>query len=159
MKNEKLKKGFLLLNIFLKFHFILTQDFSDTDINFVRFLGLSSSDVLRKQPQKSIVCYDNVGCFDNNPPFNNAAFYLPISPNELKTQFLLYTSQIGTDRLSYTDENSIQNSKFNKNYPLKIVIHGFQNTGFTPWVIKIVNHLLIAVINTNKIFFKLYLKI
>ena len=140
--NQKL----LLRYFYLIFYCVLSQDYSESEKKFIASLGLSSSDVLKKATSRRIVCYDDVGCFDNTPPFNNAAFYLPISPAESKTDFQLYTSAIGPDRLSYVNENSIRFSKYNKNYPLKIVIHGFQNSGLTPWVIQIVNNLLEAVI-------------
>jgi hypothetical protein len=135
----------------LIFYRVLAQDYTESEKAFITALGLSSYDVLKKSTSKRIVCYDNVGCFENTPPFNNAAFYLPISPAESKTDFQLYTIGIGPDRLSYTNESSIRFSKYNKNYPLKIVIHGFQNSGLTPdiqtyWVIQIVNNLLVAVI-------------
>jgi hypothetical protein len=141
----------LLRFFFLIFYCVLAQDFTESEKAIITALGLSSYDVLKKSTSKRIVCYDNVGCFENTPPFNNAAFYLPISPAESKTDFQLYTIGIGPDRLSYTNESSIRFSKYNKNYPLKIVIHGFQNSGLTPdiqtyWVIQIVNNLLVAVI-------------
>jgi hypothetical protein len=136
----------LLRFFFLIFYCVLAQDYTESEKAFITALGLSSYDVLKKSTSKRIVCYDNVGCFENTPPFNNAAFYLPISPAESKTDFQLYTIGIGPDRLSYTNESSIKFSKYNKNYPLKIVIHGFQNSGLSPWVIQIVNNLLVAVI-------------
>lgn len=37
------------------------------------------------------VCYDYVGCFNNLPPFDNAHLNLPQSPNQIDTQFLLFT--------------------------------------------------------------------
>ena len=36
--------------------------------------------------------------------------------------------------LSYKDLNTIKNSVFDRNLPLKIIIHGFFNDYDTPWV-------------------------
>lgn len=101
-----------------------------------------------KVDTRKTVCYEYVGCFDTNPPFNNVGFYVPVSPNVLKTKFSLYRSSKNmkiTDTLSYFNESSIKNSRYNKNFALKVVIHGFQNTGQTPWVLDLAKNLLIAV--------------
>jgi hypothetical protein len=85
-------------------------------------------------PANSSVCYDDVGCFDNFPPFNNAGNYLPVAPEEINPEFLLFTrkSLENEEYLYYKDESSILNSKFDKNLPLKLIIHGFSNNKSTP---------------------------
>ena len=134
-----------IIVFYLMLQYLLVNGFTESEIKFARTLGYSISELSKNPSPIGTVCYDIVGCFNNNPPFNNAAFYLPISPDKLKTNFQLYTSAIGPDRLNYADENSIRNSKYSKDYPLKIVIHGFQNTGQTPWVIRMINNILVAV--------------
>ena len=85
-------------------------------------------------PANSSVCYDDVGCFDNFPPFSNAGNYLPVAPEDINTEFLLFTRKNleNEDTLNYKDESSILNSKFDRNLPLKLIIHGFGNNKTTP---------------------------
>ena len=35
------------------------------------------------------VCYDGLGCFGNKPPFNNANFEVPQSPDEIQVCYLI----------------------------------------------------------------------
>ncbi|XP_078319406.1 pancreatic lipase-related protein 2-like isoform X2 [Crassostrea virginica] len=82
------------------------------------------------------VCYDHVGCFNNLPPFDNAAFDLPRSPEEVGTEFLLFTrgNPSSPDRLSYVSQTSISSSHYRGDIPTKIIIHGFANTVNTRWL-------------------------
>ena len=76
------------------------------------------------------------GCFDNNFPYNNSFNYLPVAPEKIGTKFRLFTNRRDEDvkeYISYDDDNSILKSKFNKINPVRIVIHGFQNTGDTQY--------------------------
>ena len=86
--------------------------------------------------------------------------YLPIAPEDLKTDFQLYTNLIpnDTDTLSYLDEESVRSSRYDKRYPLKILIHGFQNTGKDKWIIQIANKITENVIENLSQFFFFYFK-
>lgn len=76
------------------------------------------------------------GCFDNNYPFNNTGYFLPNSPENIGTEFLLYTRN-NLDKeeiISYRDPAGIRRSSFNRNLPLKVICHGFGNTKWKPWI-------------------------
>jgi hypothetical protein len=84
-----------------------------------------------------------IGCFDNYPPFNNAGNYLPVSPDVLKTEFLLFTRKDNEEQLiDYRNKETLKNSKYDANLPLKLVIHGFSNNRSTPWFRELKNMLL-----------------
>lgn len=82
------------------------------------------------------VCYDYVGCFNNLPPFDNAHLNLPQSPNQIDTQFLLFTRRNphNPDYLNYIFPTSIIYSNYQKTSATKIIIHGFSNSMITPWI-------------------------
>lgn len=82
------------------------------------------------------VCYDYVGCFNNLPPFDNAHLNLPQSPNQIDTQFLLFTRRNpqNPDYLNYIFPTSIIYSHYQKTSATKIIIHGFSNSMITPWI-------------------------
>lgn len=91
------------------------------------------------------VCYDLVGCFDNNEPFNNAAFEVPQSPDFVNTAFLLFTQESPTNPefISYTsDDETIKKSSVNPSRWLRIIIHGFQNNRDSVWIPKLQAELL-----------------
>ncbi|RUS75042.1 hypothetical protein EGW08_017197, partial [Elysia chlorotica] len=107
-------------------------------------LNLAALSVLRPVCGKE-VCYDVVGCFNNNPPFDNAGNELPGSPVEVGTKFHLYTIEkrdIATS-LVYTQPVSITNSNFRSDRPTKVVIHGLNNKETSDWIIKIRKALLL----------------
>lgn len=85
--------------------------------------------------QADSVCYDLLGCFDTSYPHNNTGI-LPQSPEEIQTQFVLFTRKNRNNRqyLSYKDDNTITNSKFNRNLPVKIIVHGFACTIDKAWM-------------------------
>ncbi|XP_061175612.1 uncharacterized protein LOC133184539 [Saccostrea echinata] len=82
------------------------------------------------------VCYDHVGCFNNLPPFDNAAFDLPLSPNQIGTQFLLFTrrNKNNADTLDYVSQTSVHNSHYMSTQKTKFIIHGFANSVKTVWL-------------------------
>jgi len=85
-----------------------------------------------------------VGCFNNTVPYNNTANYLPDSPAEIGTEFILFTRANSNQRqyISYKDTKTIKQSSFNRNLPLKILIHGFSNTIEKPWLHEMKDELL-----------------
>lgn len=80
-----------------------------------------------------------LGCFNNKKPFDEIGLYRENSPLVIKTEFFLYCNENQTDaetaeELSYVNIDSIRNSKFNPNLPLKIIVHGYANDIKTPWL-------------------------
>jgi hypothetical protein len=86
------------------------------------------------------ICFDDlIGCFSNISPFTNALGYLPIDPDILNTEFKLYT--LGKldepDDITYRNKYTLLSSSYDPRYPLKFIIHGFQNSAKKdkdPWV-------------------------
>ena len=87
--------------------------------------------------------YRNLGCFSNSYPFNFTGNYLPLHPDELKTEFLLFTRQNRDQEqlLSYKNLDLIS-TNFNRLLPLKIIIHGFSNDRSTSWLHRMKNEIL-----------------
>ncbi|KAK3612585.1 hypothetical protein CHS0354_042087 [Potamilus streckersoni] len=104
------------------------------------------------------VCYNIVGCFDNYPPFDNADYDLPMSPEEVGTQFLLFTrrnlAMNETQFISYTDISNITNSYFDATKKTKFIIHGFSNSITTEWIYEMKDELLKTVRTWQEIFHK-----
>ena len=99
------------------------------------------------QPRpNTTVCYPIVGCFDNNEPFNNAAFEVPQSPDYVNTAFLLFTQEAPTNPefLSYDDDDdeSIRKANINPSRWLRLIIHGFQNNRDSEWILPLRSALL-----------------
>lgn len=90
------------------------------------------------------VCYPDVGCFDDSPPFNNAKGSLPRSPQYLNVGLRLFTRLNPTSYqlLSYVNSSVTAASNFKSTRKTKFVIHGFINTGDEPWVNELKDALL-----------------
>lgn len=119
----------------------LTIDAISTN-NIMRMPMLAAKDQAMKRQAtparaNTTICYPVVGCFDNNDPFNNAAFEVPQSPDFVGTSFLLFTQESPNlaEFLSYgdTDEELI-NSSINPSRWLRIIIHGFTNNRDSTWI-------------------------
>ena len=69
---------------------------------------------------------------------------MPINPFLIDTTFQLFTRKNPTvgQFLSYRDVKTIQNSKYDKASPLKIVVHGFQNDINSTWLYTLKDALL-----------------
>ena len=61
---------------------------------------------------------------------------MPTSPEILRTEFLLFNEKNSKteESLSYKNVSDIENSSFDVNLPLKILIHGFSNNRSTGWL-------------------------
>ncbi|XP_074652888.1 pancreatic lipase-related protein 2-like [Tubulanus polymorphus] len=89
------------------------------------------------------VCFDGLGCFNNEHPFDNAALVLPDEPSEVGTVFYLFTRHSASPQLlDYTRQETLEQSFFDPSTPTKFIIHGFNNDGKTSWVTEIVIALL-----------------
>lgn len=99
-----------------------------------------------------IYIFDELGCFSNEAPFTNTGYFLPIPPDMLKTEFLLFTPKNPRfeQLLHYRDPESVKMSNFDTSLPLKIVIHGFDNTRETRWMHDIKNAILKTVYSCYK---------
>ncbi|CAF3266545.1 unnamed protein product [Rotaria sp. Silwood2] len=104
----------------------------------------SDSSVETLEPGTS-VCYPVVGCFDNNPPFDNAGLSVPQNPSLINTQFLLFTHSAPTNPefLQYNqNDSSIIKSRFSNSKWLRIIVHGFTNNRNSLWIPRLTEELL-----------------
>jgi hypothetical protein len=102
-------------------------------------------------PPNTTICFDVEGCFSNIYPFNNAGNYLPTSPEILRTEFLLFNQKNSykEESLSYKNLSVIENSNFDVNLPLKILIHGFSNNRSTLWL-NLLKDTILEVVSNKK---------
>ncbi len=79
---------------------------------------------------------------------HHQALYLPIDPILINTQFLLFTKKSPNNGsfVTYRDTNTIMSSYFDRNLPLKVVVHGFFNDINSPWMYTIKDALLTVII-------------
>ena len=79
--------------------------------------GVCTTSTTENPYENRTVCYKYVGCFNNLPPFDNAAYDLPRSPEEIGTEFLLFTRRnpSNPDRLDYVSQSSVVSSHFQNN--------------------------------------------
>ena len=105
------------------------------------FVGIpadkSSPITVKQERNHDPVCYPVVGCFDNHPPFDNAASEIPQAPELIDTHFLLFTQEAPTNPeiLPYSvDDQVIKESSFNASRWLRIIVHGFINNRDSTWI-------------------------
>ncbi|XP_052271531.1 inactive pancreatic lipase-related protein 1-like [Dreissena polymorpha] len=89
------------------------------------------------------VCYEGLGCFSNETPFNNAAGSLPQSPEEVGVVFMLYTrnSRLSPQILS-TEPALIRASYFSGHRKSVLIVHGFRDDGREDWLVDMKDALL-----------------
>ncbi|XP_069127566.1 pancreatic triacylglycerol lipase-like [Argopecten irradians] len=95
------------------------------------------------------VCYDELGCFSTDPPFNGLErpiTVVPASPADIQTKFYLYTRDSPTSAdeqiLSYSDASTISSSFYDGDKPTKFIIHGFTHHGHRQWILNMKQALL-----------------
>ncbi|KAL3889390.1 hypothetical protein ACJMK2_001734 [Sinanodonta woodiana] len=105
----------------------------------------------------SSVCYNEIGCFGNNSPFNNALFVLPKSPTEVGVSYLLFTrNNSNIPQILTADRNVVLTSNFNGEKVTRFLIHGYKSNASYPWVIDMKDALLkreddnVIVVDWNK---------
>ena len=99
----------------------------------------------KSEPKNITVCYPVVGCFDNNPPYDNAALEVPQSPEVIDTHYVLFTQESpnNPEVLSYNiDDQVIKESSFNASRWLRIIVHGFINNRDSSWIKPLKDELL-----------------
>ncbi|GFO19597.1 pancreatic lipase-related protein 2 [Plakobranchus ocellatus] len=103
-------------------------------IAFVFTVTLAANIVSGKRKE---VCYPVLGCFNTDPPFDNARAHLPQSPYTVMTSFHLYTrdNTEEADYLLYMSPRSILQSHFNSSRLTKFIIHGVKNDESSQWII------------------------
>ncbi|ESP05200.1 hypothetical protein LOTGIDRAFT_102728 [Lottia gigantea] len=82
----------------------------------------------------SLVCYDNLGCFNNFPPFHNDV--LPQSPLDQNLAYVLFTQKnpLVPQLLDCSSPETIAVSNFDNSKKIYVIIHGYKNTGLDIWV-------------------------
>lgn len=81
-----------------------------------------------------MVCYNELGCFRDEGPFNYLDL-LPAPPEEINTRFFLYTprNRDVPHPLVYNNASTILTSPYNATLPTKVMIHGFGSSCQRIW--------------------------
>ncbi|XP_052774385.1 inactive pancreatic lipase-related protein 1-like [Mya arenaria] len=76
------------------------------------------------------ICYNDIGCFKNNNPFDNSYGELPDAPESIKVRAFLWTQRNPEfpAELFYKEPQSIADSNFDARRPTKMLIHGFESS-------------------------------
>jgi hypothetical protein len=119
-------------------------------VDTVKFLReLQNSGSVTPYEPNTTICFDYEGCFTNAGPWSNTGNYLPMHPDDFKTEFLLFTRQaqnLSTAKiLDHKKALSLEGQGFDPNLPVKIVVHGFSNNRTTEWVVVLIQALLAKV--------------
>ncbi|KAK3600476.1 hypothetical protein CHS0354_023577 [Potamilus streckersoni] len=89
------------------------------------------------------VCYNEIGCFGNKSPFNNALLFLPQSPTQVGVTYQLFTRENSNlPQILTTDKNVISSSNFNGGKGTKFIIHGYRSSASASFVIDIKDAIL-----------------
>ncbi|XP_037274471.1 pancreatic lipase-related protein 2 isoform X1 [Rhipicephalus microplus] len=86
--------------------------------------------------KKDKVCYKFVGCFSNRDRFTHPTSF-PSDPEQVDTKFMLYSrsNRRSPVKLDYRPTKSIGNlAQFNQRKPLKLIVHGFLESGNVSWI-------------------------
>ncbi|XP_054711908.1 inactive pancreatic lipase-related protein 1-like [Uloborus diversus] len=92
-------------------------------------------------------CYDRWGCFSIGEPFFSSLrpiSLFPLNPDTLDPQFLLVTRKAPDvfQRIRTNSNSSFSQSDFDPLRPVKIIIHGFRESGFQDWIKDLIRELL-----------------
>lgn len=93
---------------------------------------------------KDKVCYEHVGCFSNQDRLTVPTSF-PSEPEDVKTKFLLYSrsNRDSPVRLDYRPSSPLGRlTQFQQRKPLKLLVHGFFESGDIDWIKDIKNALL-----------------
>ncbi|XP_070537997.1 pancreatic lipase-related protein 2-like [Ptychodera flava] len=116
---------------------IWSRCYLQTDYIIMKFFILSLLFVgtLLNTGEAANVCYGDLGCFTNNPPYDNTNF-LPEDPSVVNVGFALYTRSNPTvyQEISRHDPLSLAISNFDKDADTKFLIHGWTSNAGTGWV-------------------------
>lgn len=107
----------------------------------------------RNKRNEATVCYNEVGCFRDEGPFNYLDL-LPAPPEEINTRFFLYTprNRDVAFPLAYNNVSTILFSPYNNSLPTKVMIHGFGSSCQRVWA-KEMRTALISVVKSIVYYF------
>jgi hypothetical protein len=92
----------------------------------------------------SDICYGDLGCYTNRPPFSSTLSrpigVLPNTPEEIDTRFYLYNRNNPINAISL--KFNITTESFDGNLETKFIIHGLFHNGFKKWVLEMKDALL-----------------
>ena len=94
----------------------------------------SQVSIHRSRRDEAMVCYNELGCFRDEGPFNYLDL-LPAPPEEINTRFFLYTprNRDTAQTISYHNATSILASAYNASLPTKVMVHGFGSSCQRIW--------------------------
>lgn len=94
------------------------------------------------------VCYGDLGCFENNSPFQTWKD-LPQDPATIATNYLLYTrsNRNAEQAVAALHPDRLQQTHFSGSRKTKIIVHGFSNNGHNQWIMDMKDALLDKVSN------------
>lgn len=93
---------------------------------------------------KDKVCYEHVGCFSNQDRLTVPTSF-PSEPEKVNTKFLLYSrsNRNSPERLDYRPNSPLGRlTQFQQRKPLKLLVHGFFESGNIQWIKDIKDALL-----------------
>ncbi|XP_063290899.1 pancreatic lipase-related protein 2-like [Pelobates fuscus] len=94
------------------------------------------------------VCYDKIGCFNDDIPWSGTEerliSRLPWSPEEIGISFLLHTRENPLDyhEVQAFNESTLSTSNFKNSRKSRFVIHGFISEGEASWLEDMCNEML-----------------
>jgi len=129
---------------------IITSFKNDFDLNV--YFGLRKIGISRETGSSNATkCYGNLGCLHLNDDWfglNRPVNVLPLDRHVINTRFILTTRESSSlfyqpRFLNLSQPLSITTSPFRGTRPTKIIIHGFIDTGFVPWISEMTNLFLL----------------
>ncbi|XP_060583397.1 pancreatic lipase-related protein 2-like [Ruditapes philippinarum] len=91
-------------------------------------------------PYNKEECFEDLGCFSNEAPFNNTLGRLPRQNDDT---FRIITDKCRGSHILNVGKNTYTSAcKYDPELPLKIVVHGFQQNSKNKWISDVVTALL-----------------
>jgi pancreatic lipase-related protein 1 len=91
----------------------------------------------------SDICYGDLGCYTNRPPFSSSLTrpigVLPNAPEKIGSRFRLYSRN---NALNGTSIQFNTTKGFNNMLETKIICHGFVHNGYKKWIMDMKDALL-----------------
>jgi hypothetical protein len=91
------------------------------------------------------VCYNNIRCFQNTPPYTNSLGKLPKPPDHIRQSFTLHTRQnvhFTSQQLDPYRPSTITASSYDVHHKTAFIVHGFHGTNTDEWIQPLVKALL-----------------